>query len=737
MKRKIVSALLVMSMAASLVACGNSGSGSSDPADESVSVSSSASSESDASASASSESEAEAEESEMPEGYDETSTELYNEALGDFNDALATAKEAETVDERYALMAVAEGKLMESAMMYPLTSKGCMYAMYRMAPRTRDYTLWGSDQDRYHQYIVTTDFIKAEDYNEMRAKWDELKGTGTYESWVKEYLAGKGYTLKDSFSMPYASDPVTWDGLATSLAADTNAIINTYDGLMEYDVEGTLQPALAESYEVSDDGLTYTFHLRKDVKWTDSQGREVDTVKADDFVAGMQHMCDAQGGLEYLVQGVIKNASQYISGEITDFDEVGVKAVDDYTVEYTLEKPCSYFETMLGYTIFMPMSRSYYQSQGGKFGAEYDSSAADYQYGKDSNSIAYCGPYLVTNATAKNTIVFKLSDSYWNKDNVNIKTLTWLYNDQSDVTKMYTDAKAGTVDYVNLNTSTMETAKSEGLYDQYAVVSDTDATSFMAFYNINRTATANANDGTTAKTTKSDEEIQRTNKAMQNVHFRRAISFAADRGAYNAQQVGEDLKYTSLRNTFTPGYFVSLSKDTTIQINGTDTTFPAGTYYGEIVQKQIDADGVKIKVWDAENKTSDGFDGWYNPENAVEELNTAIEELAEEGITIDESNPIQIEYPYPSAVEVYTNKANSYKKSVEAAFGGKVVINLVDAVDVDGWYYAGYYVNYGYEENYDVYDVSGWSPDFGDPCSYLDTMLPDYEGYMTKCFGIF
>ena len=737
MKRKIVSALLVMSMTASLVACGNSGSGSSDPADESVSVSSSASSESDASASASSESEAEAEESEMPEGYDETSTELYNEALGDFNDALATAKEAETVDERYALMAVAEGKLMESAMMYPLTSKGGMYAMYRMAPHTKDYTLWGSDTDRYHQYVVTTDFIKAEDYNEMRAKWDELKGTGTYESWVKEYLAGKGYTLKDSFSMPYASDPVTWDGLATSRAADNDAIINTYDGLMEYDVEGTLQPALAESYEVSDDGLTYTFHLRKDVKWTDSQGREVDTVKADDFVAGMQHMCDAQGGLEYLVQGVIKNVSQYISGEITDFDEVGVKAVDDYTVEYTLEEPCSYFETMLGYTIFMPMSRSYYQSQGGKFGAEYDSSAADYQYGKDSNSIAYCGPYLVTNATAKNTIVFKLSDSYWNKDNVNIKTLTWLFNDQSDVTKMYTDAKAGTVDYVNLNTSTMETAKSEGLYDQYAVVSDTDATSYMRFYNINRTATANANDGTTAKSTKSDEEIQRTNKALQNVHFRRAISFAADRGAYNAQQVGEDLKYTSLRNTFTPGYFVSLSKDTTIQINGTDTTFPAGTYYGEIVQKQIDADGVKIKVWDDENKTSDGFDGWYNPENAVEELNTAIEELAEEGITIDESNPIQIEYPYPSAVEVYTNKANSYKKSVEAALGGKVVINLVDAVDMDGWYYAGYYVNYGYEQNYDVYDVSGWSPDFGDPCSYLDTMLPDYEGYMTKCFGIF
>lgn len=746
MKRKLVSALLVMSMTASLVACGNSNSGSSDPADESVSVSTSsvsdeasddASSEDDASASASSESEAEGDEAEIPDGYDETSTELYNLTLGDFNEALATAKEAETVDERYALMAVAEAKLMESAMMIPLTSKGGMYAMYRMAPHTKDYSLWGGDQSRYHQYVVTTDFIKAEDYNEMRDKWNELKGTGTYESYVKEYLTEKGYTIKDSFSMPYTSDPVTWDCLATSRAADGDAIVNTFDGLMEYNTEGVLSPALAESYEVSDDGLTYTFHLREGVKWTDSQGREVDTVKADDFVAAMQHMCDAQGGLEYLVQGVIKNVSQYISGEVTDFDEVGVKAVDDYTLEYTLEEPCSYFITMLGYTIFAPMSRSYYQSQGGKFGAEYDASASDYQYGKDANSIAYCGPYLVTNSTAKNTIVFKLNDSYWNKDNVNIKTLTWLFNDQSDVTKGYTDAKAGTTDYVNLNTSTMETAKADGLYDQYAVVSDTDATSYMGFYNINRVATANTNDGTTAKTTKSDEEVARTSKALQNVHMRRALSFAMDRGAYNAQQVGEDLKYTSMRNSYVPGFFVSLENDTTIDINGTATTYPAGTYYGKIMQDQIDADGVKIKVWDDETKTSDGFDGWYNPENAVEELNTAIEELAEEGITIDEENPIQIDYTYPSAVEVYANKANSYKQSVEAALGGKVVVNLVDTTDLDGWYYAGSYVNYGYEQNYDMYDLSGWGPDFGDPCTYLDTMLPDYEGYMTKCFGIF
>ena len=73
----------------------------------------------------------------------------------------------------------------------------------------------------------------------------------------------------------YAIRSYYGDALGTSRAADSEAIINTYDGLMEYDVEGTLQPALAESYEVSADGLTYTFHLRQGVKWVDSQGREV------------------------------------------------------------------------------------------------------------------------------------------------------------------------------------------------------------------------------------------------------------------------------------------------------------------------------------------------------------------------------------------------------------------------------------------------------------------------------
>lgn len=673
----------------------------------------------------------------MPDGYDETSTAIYNEALGEFYDAYETAKEAESVSERYALMAVAEAKLMESGVMLPTKTRGGQYAITYFAPKSSPTVMWGSDFERYHQRITTEEMIKNSDWDAMKAKWEELKGTGEYEDWAKGYLEDQGYTLKDTYTMIYTSDPATWDVLATSRAADAEAIINTFDGLVEYDVENELQPALAESWDVSDDGLTYTFHIREGLKWVDSQGREVADLQADDFVAGMQHMLDSMGGLEYLVQGVIKNASEYIDGTVTDFSEVGVKAVDEYTLEYTLEEPISYFMTMLSYSVFAPMSRTYYESQGGKFGSEYDSAAADYTYGKDPNSIAYCGPYLVTNATEKNTIVFKANESYWNADGINVKTLTWLFNDGSDTTKSYNDMKSGVLDGATLNSSTMVTAKEDELFDEYAHVTDTESTSFCAFLNVNRQAYANFNDATVGVSPQTEEDGARTNAAMQNEHFRRAICFATDRAAYNAQSTGEDLKMESLRNSYTPGNFVSLPEEVTIDINGTATTYPAGTWYGQIMQDQIDADGIAMKVWDEETSLGDGFDGWYNPENAAAELETAIEELAADGVEISEENPIYIDYPYPSTVEQYNNQANALKQSIEAALGSKVIVNTVDCTDFDGWYYAGYYSDYGYECNFDLYDCSGWGPDYGDPATYLDTFLPDYAGYMVKCIGLF
>ena len=678
----------------------------------------------------------------LREDYDALSEAIYLDNMGEFLDYFEAAKEAASVSERYALMALAEAKFLEAGVYLPLDCQGGNYAISRVAPNTASTVLWGMDSVRYYKVLVTTEPIAAAHRDELKAKWAELKGTGTYQAEAKAFLEANGYTLKDTYTLGYSGDPMTWDYLATYRSADSEAICNTICGLLEYDEENVQQPALATEWSVSDDGLTYTFKIREGVKWVDVQGNELADVTAHDWVAGMQHLLDACGGLEYLAGSGYANIAgvdEYLAGDITDFAEVGVKAVDDYTLTYTLTQPTSYFITMLGYNPFSPLCKSFYESKGGKFGADFAADAADYNYGKTPEDIAYCGPYLVSNLTAENTIVFKANEAYWDAANVTMKTITWLYNDGEDALKAYNDAMAGVLDGAGLNASALEAAKAANLMDTIVYASATDATSFGAFINLNRTATANFNDGAVA-TSKTEDDMARSGIALLNVHFRRAVMQALDRGTYEAMRVGEELKYNAMINSYTPGTFVALEEDVTVEINGAATTFAAGTYYGAIMQAQIDADGVAIKVWDA---TADGgigsstqFDGWYNPEAAVAELETAIAELAEMGVEVSPENPVILDLPYFSGSEAYANRANALKQSIETVLGGAVIINLTECVDSSQWYYAGYYADNSFEMNYDLYDVSGWGPDYGDPSTYLNTMNI-YSGDMIRMLGLF
>ena len=681
------------------------------------------------------------------EQYLAESAKVYGEQLGDFKAAYAKAvAETKNTSKRYALMALAEAKLMESAVYVPGTAQGGNYAISKVAPNTISSVLWGNDSDRFHNAILATELLKATDRAALKETWSKMRAEGKTakddEAAVRKYFSEHGYTVKTTYNMGYASDPQTWDALATSRAADSEAIVNTYDSLMEYDAFNVLQPALAESYTVSEDGLTYTFTLRKGVKWVTSSGKEIAELKADDFVAGFQHMLDAKGGLEYLVEGVIVNAAEYNAKAVT-FDKVGVKADGDYKVVYTLTEAKSYFPTMLGYNVFAPLCRSFYESQGGKFGSEFNASDTAYKYGKTHDNIAYCGPYRVTTNTAKSEIVFSKNESYWNKDGINLEKITWKYNDGKDTLKAYNDTKAGTLDGAGLNADSVTQAKTDKVgektyFDEYHYVTATDATAFGTFVNINRTAYANAQDGK-LQTAKDSAEQARTKAALSNVHFRRALAMALDRTSYNAQTVGTDLASVSLTNSFTPGNFVSLTEDVTVSINGKDTTFKKGTYYGEIMQAQIDADQVKIKVWDPTADggagSSAGFDGWYNAKNAMEELKLAMAELKKQGVDLEKDGPIHLDLPAFISSQIYYNRAFSYKKSLATALGGYVTVDLAGATTSGDWYNAGYYTDYGYQANYDLYDVSGWGPDYGDPSSYLDTLTEG--GYMAKCLGIF
>lgn len=680
------------------------------------------------------------------EDYNDLCQAIYDDNLGQFYQAYEQAKAAENISMRHALMAVAEAKLLGAAVMLPLNASGGNYAISRLAPYTVPSVLWGNDNQRFHRALVTTTPITAPHRQQMKEKWYALKGTGEYLDWAEDFLEEQGYALKTSYTLHYSSDPQTWDVLATSRSADTDAIVNTYDGLYEYDCEGVLQPALAKSYEKAEnaDGtVSYTFRLRSGVKWVDSQGRQVASVKADDFVAGMQHLLDAKGGLEYLVAGhspeesLIVNAYAYSNGSLQDFSQVGVKAVDDTTLVYTLTKDVPYFMTMLGYSVFAPMSREYYTAQGGRFGREFDPASPSYSYGRSPDKIAACGPYVVASHTAENTIVFKENTAYWNRDEVSVKNITWSYNDGKDALKGYQDTLSGMVDGATLNISSIEKAKADGNFDRLAYVGLNEAVTSMVFYNLNRQAVTNFNDNSGAATPKNDYQQRRTRAAMYNVHFRRAISFAADRSAYNAQSKGEDLKVAALRNSFTPGDFVTLAEPVTLMMGQTEVTYKAGTPYGKIVQDQLDADGVAVTVWNSDLRTGDGFDGWLNPQAAVRELEIAIAELADQGIEITAENPIYLDLPYFSGADHYTNRANAYKQSLEKNLGGLVKVNPVACSDMNTVYYAGYYVGYGYEANFDLYDLSGWGPDYGDPQTYLDTFLPEYAGYLTKMLGLF
>ena len=664
---------------------------------------------------------------------------LYDENLGEFYDMYMEALECMDVDQRYALEALAEAKLLQTSVLLPTTSNYGNFAIGRTVPKTANGTLWGNDSARQYSVLVTKELIKASDRDALKAMWMEAADAATYVAEAKAYLADNGYTLEDEYKYPSSSDPQTWDALNTYLQADSRPLVQLCDGLMMYDLKNNQQFALAESYEANEDMTVFTFKIRQGVKWVDSQGREIGEVTADDFVAGMQHMLDCQAGLEWLVDGVIVGAAEYMYGETTDFADVGVKALDDYTLEYTLCDSTPYFLTMLSYNIFFPMNRAYFLSQGGAFGVDEFAAAkesSNYKYGTSPDTIAYNGPFLVKSFTEKNTIVFEANPSYYNPEILGVHTLTWKYDDGTDNTKTYKDMVAGDITNAGLNTATMEIAKADGLFDEYAYVSETDATAFVEWMNIDRKAYANFNDANLGVSTHTEDQKLLAQAALRNVHFRRAVHYSIDRATMVAQRKGEDLKYNSMINAYVPGNFVYLSKDVTVEINGESVTFPAGTAYGTIRQAQLEADGSHIKSFDEETGLGTGFDGWYNPEVAVAELEIAIAELAEQGYEISAENPVRLDIASFTGNDSFKNQDQAAKQSIEEVLGGVVIVDIVPCETQMDWLNATYYPNTGDEMNFDIGNNGGWGPDYGDPKSYLDTMLPGANG-MSKSFGLF
>lgn len=215
----------------------------------------------------------------------------------------------------------------------------------------------------------------------------------------------------------YSGEVTTLNYLTTSSTAEFGLAANFIDTLVEYDSLGVIKPALATSWTVSPDGLVWTFKIREGVYWYDYRGREVAEVVAQDWVDALKYVFtpENQSATANIAYNVIKNGRAYYNGEITDFGQVGVKALDKYTLEFTLERPVPYFLSMLDYSVFMPANGEFLAQQGSRFGT-------------DNTRLLYNGAYILTTFEHQNRRVLTKNENYWDKDNVHIEQIVYQYN---------------------------------------------------------------------------------------------------------------------------------------------------------------------------------------------------------------------------------------------------------------------------------------------------------------------
>ena len=215
---------------------------------------------------------------------------------------------------------------------------------------------------------------------------------GTEASASDSASAGSSSDMNVMLETPIESlDPQqATDGTSFEVIADYT------DGLMQMDADGQAVPAIAESYDLSDDGLTYTFHLRSDAKWSNGT-----PVTAADFVFAWQRAVDPAVASEYAYMlsdiGQVKNAAEIIAGE-KDKSELGVTAVDDVTLQVELNVPVSYFLSLMYFPTFYPVNEEFFNSCGDTFATSPETTLSNGAFVLDSYEPAATAFHLTKNA---------------------------------------------------------------------------------------------------------------------------------------------------------------------------------------------------------------------------------------------------------------------------------------------------------------------------------------------------
>ena len=502
---------------------------------------------------------------------------------------------------------------------------------------------------------------------------------------------GQSNTDTSTYSSTFSANPTTFNYLLDYYADNTAVITNLVDGLLENDSYGNLVPALAEDWSVSSDGLIYTYKLRKDAKWYTADGEEYASVKAQDFVTGIKYAADNKGQAMDLIQNSIKGLNDYVTGVTNDFSTVGVKALDDYTVEYTLTRPEPYWNSKTTNSILFPVNEEFLKSKDKDFGT------------LTPDSILYNGPYLLKDFTSKSSIEYVKNPHYYDHDKVTIEKVKLAYFDGSDQEMTIRNFESGAYSIAGVYPNSSNYAKTKEKYQDNIVYSLQDKTSWYFNFNVNR-KTYNH----TAKTT--DEQKKSAQTAILNKNFRQAINFGIDRTAYSAQSNGEEAASKTLRNTLVPPTFVQVG----------DKTF------GEVTASKLVNYGTE---WSGIN-LADAQDAYFNKEKAQARFAEAKKELEAQGVTF----PIHLDVPVDQTNKNAVSGMNSVKQTLETVLGSDNIVIDVQQLSTDDFGNVAFLAPNPAARDYDL-NFDGWVGDYQDPSTYLDPFNAE-TGFYLKIFGL-
>ena len=261
-------------------------------------------------------------------------------------------------------------------------------------------------------------------------------------------------------------EPKTIDQSKSTDSYSSQILTNISEGLtrLEADEQGntSIEAAGAESWETSEDGLTWTFKIR-DMKWSNG-----DKVTAGDYEYGIKRTINAETGSQYaFLLFPIKNAEAANSKKVS-LDEVGVKAVDENTLKITLEKPCPYFLKLTYFKVMHPQNQKFVEECGERYGSEAD-------------KMIYCGPYKLAEWSHNNKLELEKNEDYWDKENVKLDKVTMriIKEESSRMNELYN----GSLDMAGV--SKQEWIKKLDETGEYKVIKGYDGSATYTYFNQN------------------------------------------------------------------------------------------------------------------------------------------------------------------------------------------------------------------------------------------------------------